>query len=113
MLPVIKKTHRHPSRETISAIKGGAITAPTLEPVLKRPNASERSLDGNHSATALPEPGNPPPSPRPRGKRKTPTPITEETVRVKKLAAAHHTIISAYPSRVPSQSRTRPPPAYM
>src|SRR5262249_6337737 len=51
--PVVRNTHRHPRRVTIAAISGGAITAPTLDPVLNRPNAKARSSTANHSATAL------------------------------------------------------------
>src|SRR4026209_34575 len=92
-LPVMKKTQRQFSCVTISARSGGATTAPMLEPVLKIPKASERSRGGNHSATALPEPGNPPPSPIPRRNRKAPKPKTEETRPVQKFAADHQTII--------------------
>src|SRR5687768_12697186 len=109
----MKNTQRQPSDETINAISGGAITAPTLEPVLKIPNAIARSRGGNHSATTLPDPGNPPPSPIPSRKRYTPSPRTDVAVPVKKLAADHQMIITAYPARAPSQSMMRPPPAYM
>ena len=91
----MKNTQRQPSDETINAISGGAITAPTLDPVLKIPNAIARSFGGNHSATTFPEPGNPPPSPIPSRKRNTPNPKTELTVPVRKFAADHHTIITA------------------
>src|SRR5262245_41973908 len=93
--PVMKNTQRHPSAPTMSAMSGGATTAPTAEPVLKIPNASERSRGGNHSATALPEPGKPPPSPMPSRKRHTPMPSTDDTMPVRALAADHHTIITA------------------
>src|SRR3989442_4388133 len=79
-IPVIKKTQRQFSPSTIAAIIGGAMTAPTLEPVLKMPKAKDRSFGGNHSETALAEPGKPPPSPRPSMKRKTPNPKTVDTV---------------------------------
>src|SRR5262245_15892898 len=95
MPPVMKKTQRQPSHRTIAAINGGAMTAPTLEPVLKMPKANERSLGGNHSATALPDPGNPPPSPMPSRKRNTPNPRTEDAVPVRQFAADHQTIITA------------------
>src|SRR5687767_14592024 len=93
--PVMKKTSRHPHVATINAISGGAITAPSAEPVLKIPKASARSLGGNHSATAFPEPGNPPPSPIPSRKRHVPNPKTEETRPVQKFAADQNTIITA------------------
>src|SRR5215475_2017248 len=97
----------------ISAINGGARTAPRLDPVLKMPKAKDRSFGGNHSATALPDPGNPPPSPMPSRNRYTPRPITVATVPCRKLAADHQTIITAYPVRVPNQSMIFPPPMYM
>src|SRR4051812_4053275 len=93
--PVRKKTQRQPSVVTISAMRGGATTAPSDDPVLKIPNASARSRVGNHSATALPEPGNPPPSPMPSRKRNTPRPSTDDAVPVSKFADDHQTIITA------------------
>src|SRR5687768_10297704 len=93
--PVMKKTQRQLRFKTIMAMSGGAMTAPRAEPVLKMPKATERSLGGNHSATALPEPGKPPPSPMPRRKRQAPKPATLETRPVAKLAADHQTIIAA------------------
>jgi hypothetical protein len=70
------------------------MTAPIAEPVLNNPNAIARSFTGNHSAAALPEPGNPPPSPIPSKKRDTPNPRTEETVPVMQFAADHQIIIT-------------------
>src|SRR5687768_4844178 len=64
-LPVNKNTQRQPNNVTMAAASGGAITAPRLEPVLKTPNANDRSWGGNHSETAFPEAGKPPPSPSP------------------------------------------------
>src|SRR4051794_14903819 len=93
--PVMKKTQRQPSVVTISAMSGGARTAPRADPELKIPNASARSLGGNHSATALPEPGNPPPSPMPSRKRNTPRPSTDDAVPVSRFADDHQTIITA------------------
>lgn len=49
---------RQLAKAMMAAINGGAITAPTLEPALKIPKASERSLPGNHSETTLAEPEN-------------------------------------------------------
>src|SRR6266478_307751 len=87
MPPVMKNTGRQPQRVTIRASKGGATTAPMLEPELKTPKAKERSFLGNHSATALAEPGNPPPSPIPRRNLQIPRPASDVTVPVRKLAA--------------------------
>jgi hypothetical protein len=70
------------------------MTAPTLDPVLKIPNAIARSFAGNHSATTLPEPGNPPPSPIPNRKRQVPIPSTEDTVPVRTFAADHQVIMT-------------------
>src|SRR6185369_15117631 len=109
----MKNVQRQFRCNTIIANNGGATTAPKDDPVLNNPNAMDRSFGGNHSATALPEPGNPPPSPMPSRKRNTPRPSTDDTVPVRKFAADHQTIITAYPRRVPSQSMMRPPPAYM
>src|ERR1035437_7002644 len=111
--PVIKNTHRQLDRSTMAAISGGAMTAPRLEPVLKMPNANDRSLAGNHSETALAEPGNPPPSPRPSRKRAAPRPNTPLTAPCIRLAADHQAIITAYPHRVPRMSMILPPPAYI
>ena len=79
----------------MAAIIGGAITAPTLDPVLKSPNAKERSSTGNHSATAFAEPGNPPPSPNPRAKRTAPSCVTLPASPCRAFAADHQTIIRA------------------
>src|SRR4029078_6259299 len=67
--PVMKKTQRQLIRLTITATSGAPITAPSAEPVLKTPNANDRSREENHSDTAFAEPGNPPPSPSPKRNR--------------------------------------------
>ena len=47
----------------MSAIKGGATTAPAAVPAFTTPMTVERSSGGNHSAITLVAAGNPPPSP--------------------------------------------------
>ena len=54
----------------------GAKIEPTLEPELKMPVATERSLGGNHSATVLIAAGKFPDSPRPSATRAAPKPKT-------------------------------------
>ena len=56
----------------MNAMRGGATTAPTLDPVLTMPKARARSSGGNHSEIAFDEQGNPPPSPRPSRNRAMP-----------------------------------------
>ena len=53
-------------------MSGGAITEPSAEPLLKIPEAVERSCAGNHSAVSLTAAGQLPASPTPSRKRSTP-----------------------------------------
>src|SRR5579863_1729165 len=78
-MPVTRKAARQPKCNATQGTMAGARMAPTLAPELKMPVASERSLGGNHSATALMAAGKLPLSPRPRKKRATPKPATERT----------------------------------
>src|SRR5437764_11704428 len=51
MLPAITKIQRQLKYARITAIRGGATTAPTAVPALIIPMAVARSFVGNHSAT--------------------------------------------------------------
>ena len=53
-------------------MRGGAITEPSAEPLLKIPDAVERSCGGNHSAVSFTAAGQLPASPMPRRKRSAP-----------------------------------------
>src|SRR4029077_9992871 len=67
--PVPMKAIRHPNRDVSHRTTMGVTIAPTFVPELKMPGAIARSFFGNHSATALIEPGKLPASPMPRLKR--------------------------------------------
>lgn len=54
------------------AIKGGATTAPIAAPLLKIPEAVDRSLGGNHSEVSFIAAGQFPASPIPNKNRKNP-----------------------------------------
>src|SRR5689334_5398174 len=66
---VTKKTQRQFACVRMRAINGGAATEPTAVPALIIPIAEDRSVTGNHSATAFVAAGKPPPSPAPRSRR--------------------------------------------
>jgi hypothetical protein len=55
--PVRKKTQRQPIRSMMKLVIGLMATAPRPEPALTGRTRANRSRGGNHSATALPEPG--------------------------------------------------------
>src|SRR5581483_11653086 len=63
--PESTKIQRQVAKLRMTAIRGGAMTAPTDVPALIIPIAVARSLVGNHSATARVAAGKPPPSPIP------------------------------------------------
>ena len=99
--------------DNISAMSGGATTMPRAVPAFMMPMAVERSLTGNHSATARVAAGKPPPSPAPRSSR-------QAAIRPKLVARAwpaqasdQRVMMIVKPRRVPSASRSRPPAAYM
>ena len=54
----------------ITATSGGTIIAPRAEPLLKIPDAVERSCGGNHSLVSFKAAGQLPASPNPRTARK-------------------------------------------
>src|SRR5271154_2041088 len=87
MDPVQMKAACHPQRSVTAAIRTGAIKAEALEPELKRPVASARSSEGNHSVVALMAAGKLPDSPRPSRPRQIMKPMTLETREV--LMEAH------------------------
>ena len=97
----------------IAARSGGAITAPMAVPALIMPIAVERSRAGNHSATALVAAGKPPPSPTPSRKRLSasdPKPLASPWPA---HASDQQIMMRTKPRRVPSQSMSAPPPAYI
>src|SRR5881296_2657975 len=75
--PAVRKAYRHPRAFATKTTNGGAMTAPTLEPLSKMATASPRSRAGNHSATVLLAPGQLQPSPRPSMKRNIASDLTE------------------------------------
>src|SRR5690349_7359896 len=77
--PVNKNAHCQPRRTAIQGTASGGTIAPTLEPELKMPVTSARSLRGNHSATVLIAAGKLADSPSPRAKRAIANPITDRT----------------------------------
>jgi len=102
-----------PRRSAVNAIRGGAISAPVLDPALKIPIALPRSFAGNHSDIALVAAGQLPASPTPRRKRKTARLRTPRAKRWTKVAADHHTNMTANPHFVPIESRNAPDAACM
>src|ERR1700691_4221034 len=85
--PTERKAVLHPALSRIHASKGGARIAPMDEPLLKTPEASDRSSAGNHSATSFTPAGWLPASPMPSRKRKMP--------RLRAPAASAHSISAA------------------
>ena len=68
--PTIRKAHCHCPCNRDQTTSGGASNAPTDEPMLNQPIATERSLAGNHSVVALTPAGMPAASVRPNTPRK-------------------------------------------
>ena len=97
----------------IAAINGAAITDPTAVPALISPIALERSLTGNHSATALVAAGKPPPSPKPSKNRLIASIQNPAASPWLAQASDQNTMITKNPRRVPSASMRRPPPMYI
>jgi len=108
MEPVVRKAACHPQREVTAAMRMGAMKKLALEPELKRPVASARSSEGNHSVTALMAAGKLPDSPRPRKTRAMQKPATLVTSEWLSDAQPQMRIARAYPVLVPSLSMTRP-----
>src|SRR6185437_9048410 len=112
-MPERKNTQRQLVNESTPAMKGGAMTAPRAVPAFMMPIASERSRTGNHSETTFVAAGKPPPSPMPRRKRlaiNMPNPVARPWLA---QARDHQSMMNKKPVRVPSTSRSLPPPAYM
>jgi hypothetical protein len=94
-------------------MSGGATIMPTAVPRLMTPMAVERSLTGNHSATARVAAGKPPPSPAPSSSRKTASVARFPASAWPADASDQNTMIAVKPARVPSTSANFPPPAYI
>ena len=115
----MKKTQRQgemPNHVTLvitQAMSGGAIIPPRPVPALMMPMAVERSLTGNHSATARVAAGKPPPSPTPRSNRLVASMITPVAMPWLAHASDQKIMMISNPRRVPSTSINRPPPTYM
>ena len=111
--PEIAKIQRQFAQLRMTAISGGAMTAPTDVPALIMPIAVERSSVGNHSATARVAAGNPPPSPMPS--RNLLTASIAKVIASAWLAHAsdQKIMITVKPVRVPRASANFPPPTYM
>ena len=82
--------------------------APRFDPALNIPVANARSFLGNHSATVLMLAGNTPDSPKPKADLATIKLVKELPRACPMEARLQKTMDSAYPSRVPSRSMTRP-----
>ena len=92
---------------------GGARIAPTDDPLLKIPEANERSSAGNHSATTFTAAGQLPASPIPSRKRNTPSDSAPRANACNSAHRDHQPTNSAYPARVPSRSIITPEKPFM
>src|ERR1700682_431513 len=106
--PVATNAHCHPHRRAIHGTTSGVRMAPVFVPALKIPVASARSLWGNHSATALMEPGKMADSLTPSIARANENPAAVLANAWPIAAILHATTAVAKPRRTPLQSITRP-----
>ncbi len=89
------------------------MTPPTAVPALMMPIAVERSVTGNHSATARVAAGKPPPSPMPSRRRLTTSMLKLVARPWLAQATDQKSMIASMPMRVPTTSMSLPPPAYI
>src|SRR6185369_15521073 len=87
--PIATKAEDQPKRMSIQATSGGAMIAPTEDPLLKSPEARARSDSGNHSATTLSPAGQLPASPIPSRNRYAPR-LTAPVAKRCRMAATDH-----------------------
>src|SRR3954466_3185662 len=95
VMPVARNADCQPWVAMSHATKGGAMMAPTDDPLLKMPDASARSLSGNHSATSLMAAGQLPASPMPSNNRERPRLIGPTTNACMMEATDHQPMQSA------------------
>src|SRR6266478_2043592 len=103
-----RNADRHPYRNASSTMVGGARTAPSAAPLLKMPDASARSREGNHSLTTFTPAGQLPASPAPSKNRQAPRLIGPTAKKCKMPAVDQTNMHSAYPNRVPTRSINGP-----
>ena len=108
MAPVTTKAERQPKVSVTAATSGGASSAPSEVPTLKKPTAIDFSLSGNHSATAFMPAGIAAASVspiRPRAPASETQPVTPPC---RQPAIDHNAANSAKPSRKPMASTISP-----
>src|ERR1039458_8210891 len=107
----MKAACQPPKAPTMSGTSNGAKIAPMLEPVLKMPVATERSLGGNHSVTTRMAAGKFPDSPRPSASRAALKPGTVRQSACDMAERLQNKTDRAYARFMPIQFMKEPKPA--